>query len=312
MSHRHIVVMMGGPGEEREVSLRSGASVAAALRSRHHQVTEIDPRERHFALPDGVDVVFLALHGAYGEDGTIQQQLEERGVPYTGCGVEASRTAFDKILTKQRCVAAGVPTPRFVVVDSPGAQWPADLDPPAVLKPVRQGSSVGLHFINSTRDWPQALEDCLKHDSRALLESRITGRECTVGILDGHALPVVEVRPQSGVYDYQSKYTSGATDYRCPAELTPEVAAGLQAVAQAAFQAIGGGDYARVDVMVDAAGQPFVLEINTLPGMTETSLLPKAAAADGIGYAQLCERMVELALRRQSRTGRGVPSAATG
>ncbi|MCU0770884.1 MAG: D-alanine--D-alanine ligase [Verrucomicrobia bacterium] len=295
---RQIAVLRGGPGDEREVSLRSGAAVAAALRSLGHAVTEIDPRDKALDLPAGTEVAFLALHGAYGEDGTVQAQLEALGVPYTGCGVETSRVAFDKVLTKEHLVSAGVPTPPFAVVDSADAAWPAKLQPPAVLKPVCQGSSVGLHFIGTIGQWKDALRDCLRHDTRALLESRIEGRECTVGILDDQVLPVVEVRPHSGVYDYQSKYTVGATEYLCPARFSPDVTAAVQAAGQAAFEAVGGGPYARVDVIVDPSGAPSVLEINTLPGMTETSLFPKAAAAAGLGYAALCARMVELALAR--------------
>lgn len=302
MSRCHrIVVMLGGPGEERDVSLRSGRAVAAALRSRGHKVTEIDPQERDFQLPEGTDAVFLALHGAYGEDGTIQQQLEERGVAYTGCRVETSRIAFDKILTKERFVPAGVPTPSFALFDSPDSAWPEAMQMPAVLKPVCQGSSVGLHFIDSIEEWPKALRDCLQHDDRALLETRIIGRECTVGILDGEVLPIVEVKPRTGVYDYESKYTSGASEYVCPADFTPEVTAAVQAAGLAAFEAVGGGGYGRVDIIVDACGDPFVLEVNTLPGMTETSLLPKAAAAVGMDYVALCERMVELALADPAR-----------
>jgi D-alanine-D-alanine ligase len=244
-------------------------------------------------------VVFLALHGAYGEDGSIQRELDALGVPYTGCGAETSGVAFDKSLTKERCLSAGVPTPPFAVLDSADAAWPTHLEPPAVLKPVCQGSSVGLHFIQSMEEWQDALQDCLKHDTRALLEARIPGRECTVSILDGQVLPVVEVRPRSGVYDYESKYTAGATGYVCPAEYPPEVTAAVQAAGQAAFEAVGGGDYGRVDVIVDAEGTPYVLEVNTLPGMTETSLFPKAAVAAGISYAAMCERMVELALARR-------------
>jgi D-alanine-D-alanine ligase len=294
----HVVVMKGGPGEEREVSLQSGRAVAEALRSIGHQVTEIDPQHREFDLPAGTDVVFLALHGDYGEDGTIQQQLEQRGVPYTGCGVETSRIAFDKVLSKERFVAAGVPTPAFAIVDRPEAPWPEAVQLPAVLKPARQGSSVGLHFVDELDAWPSALRECLQHDQRALLEHRVRGRECTVGILDGEALPLVEVKPRSGVYDFKSKYSSGATEYFCPAEFPDTTTAAVQQAGMAAFQAVGGGDYSRVDVMVDDGGQPFVLEVNTLPGMTPTSLLPKAAQAIGLNYAGLCERMVLLALQR--------------
>src|SRR5271170_1317419 len=154
-----IVVMLGGPSSEREVSLRSGAAVAKALRSLGHAVHELDPKEPGWPLPPGTEVVFLALHGTYGEDGTVQEELEKLGVPYTGCGPEASRIAFDKVLTKKRCLAAGVPTARFVVFTSPGAGWPAGWNPPVVLKPVRQGSSVGLQMVDHVSQWDAALAE---------------------------------------------------------------------------------------------------------------------------------------------------------
>ncbi len=294
-----ITVLLGGPSTEREVSLRSGAAVAKALRSLGHTVHEVDPKEKAWRLPAGTDVVFLALHGTYGEDGTVQQRLEELAVPYTGCDPESSRIGFDKVLTKERCVQAGVPTPRFVVVDSPHASWPMGWSPPVVLKPVRQGSSVGLQFVERVGNWADAVADAMRFDSQVLVEERIIGRECTVGILGDTVLPLVEVRPKQGVYDYQNKYTPGASEYFCPAPLNPEMTKRTQEAALASFRAIGGRDYARVDVMVRDDG-PFVLEVNTLPGMTETSLLPKAAAAAGIGYAELCQRMIDLALARKN------------
>jgi D-alanine-D-alanine ligase len=296
----NITVMLGGPSAERDVSLRSGAAVASALRSLGHAVTEVDPEKGKFTLPDATDVVLLALHGTYGEDGTVQEQLEKLGVPYTGCDAEASRIAFDKVLTKERCVAAGIPTPKFLVVDSVDTPWPMGWKPPVVVKPVRQGSSVGLQFVERVADWAGALGEALRYDAQLLVEDRIAGRETTVGILEGKALPVVEVRPKSGVYDHRSKYTIGATQYYCPADFDTETTARIQEVALGAFRAIGGRDYARVDVMVREIGEPMVLEVNTLPGMTETSLLPKAAAAAGINYAELCQRMVELALKRET------------
>jgi len=298
MERLNITVMLGGPSAEREVSLRSGAAVVQALRSLGHSVTELDPRDPSWELAAGTHVVFLALHGTYGEDGTVQTRLEDLRVPYTGCGPEASRIAFDKILTKERCVCAAVPTARFALVDSPGARWPMGWDPPVVVKPARQGSSVGLQFVNRVADWSAALTEAMRYDTRVLVEELIVGRETTVGILAGEALPLVEVRPKSGVYDYQSKYTAGRTEYLCPAPFDASVTWNVQQAALRAFESIGGGDYARVDVMVRPGGEPSVLEINTLPGMTETSLLPKAAAAAGISYAGLCQRMVELALRR--------------
>lgn len=300
----NIVVMLGGPSAEREVSLRSGAAVARALRSRGHVVTELDPATPGWQLPPGTDVVFLTLHGTYGEDGTVQRELEVLGVPYTGCDAEASRLAFDKVLTKRRCLAVGVPTPRFEVLTNAAAPWPADWQPPVVLKPVRQGSSVGLEFVERPEDFAPALARSLGHGSEVVMEERIVGVETTVGILDGNPLPVVEVQPRAGSYDYTNKYTAGRTEYFCPARLTPEVTRRVQAVALGAFQAIGGRDYARVDVMVTAEGAPWMLEVNTLPGMTELSLLPKAAAVAGLDFPSLCERMVALALRR-STSGRG-------
>jgi D-alanine-D-alanine ligase len=296
----NITVMLGGPSAEREVSLRSGAAVAQALRSLGHDVNELDPRTPEWTLPPGTDVVFLALHGTYGEDGVVQQQLDRLGVPYTGCDAEASRIAFDKVLTKQFCIAHGVPNARFVTVNSPDAPFPEKLPPPLVVKPVRQGSSVGLQFVEQVADWPGALAAALKFDSEVLVEEKIIGRETTVGILGGHVLPVVEVRPKSGSYDYQNKYTAGATEYFCPADFDATTTQRIQAAALGAFQAIGGRDYARVDVMVRRDGSPVVLEVNTLPGMTATSLLPKAAAAAGMDYAALCQRMVDLALSRKT------------
>jgi D-alanine-D-alanine ligase len=241
-------------------------------------------------------MVFLALHGTYGEDGTVQKRLEELGVPYTGSDSEASRIAFDKVLTKKRCLDAGAPTARFEVIESPTACWPSGWNPPVVLKPVRQGSSVGLQFVERVSDWSAALADAFRYDAEILLEEKILGRETTVGILGGEALPIVEIRPKQGSYDYRNKYTRGRTDYFCPAPFDPATTERIQTAALGAFRAVGGRDYGRVDVMVRSGGEPIVLEVNTLPGMTETSLLPKAASAAGISFAELCQRMVDLAL----------------
>jgi D-alanine-D-alanine ligase len=301
MSERlKIVVMLGGPGAERAVSLSSGAGVVKALRSLGHTVVELDPQTSDWILPPETDAVFLALHGTYGEDGTVQAQLEKLGMPYTGCDAEASRIAFDKVLTKQRCIAAGVPTAKFLVVESAKTPWPMGWQPPLVVKPVRQGSSVGLQFVERVSDWGHALSEALRYDSQLLVEEKIIGRETTVGILDGVALPVVEVCPKTGAYDYRNKYTAGCTEYFCPADFDAATTKRIQEAALGAFDAIGGGDYARVDVMVRANGKPIVLEVNTLPGMTETSLLPKAAAAAELGYMELCQRMIDLALKREA------------
>jgi D-alanine-D-alanine ligase len=289
--------MLGGPSAEREVSLRTGKAVAKALRSLDHEVEELDPREPGWQLPAQTQVVFLALHGTYGEDGSVQRVLDDLDMPYTGCDAESSRIAFDKLLAKQKFIAAGVPTPRFAVFDSASANWPMGWQPPVVLKPVRQGSSVGLQFVERVADWNKALVESLRYDTQVLMEEKISGRETTVGILGAQALSVVEVRPRSGGFDYKNKYTPGATEVFCPAPFDEETTRRIQVAALGAFAAIGGRDYARVDVMVRPNGDPVVLEVNTLPGMTELSLLPKAAAAAGIDYAELCQRMVDLALR---------------
>lgn len=297
----NITVMLGGPSAEREVSLRSGTGVAKALRALGHTVNELDPAQPGWILPQGTEVVFLALHGSYGEDGTVQAELEKLGVPYTGCGPDASRLAFDKVLTKKRCIEAGIPTARFEVLNSPMAPWPAGWQPPVVLKPVRQGSSVGLQMVEKTGDWQKSLAESFRHDSQVLMEEKIEGRETTVGILAGKTLPIVEVRAKQGFFDYKNKYTAGAAVHTCPPDMPAEVLARIERAALGAFQAIGGRDYARVDVMVRPTGEPVVLEVNTLPGMTELSVLPEAAAAAGLSYAQLCQRIVDLALERSGK-----------
>lgn len=293
-----IAVFLGGPSAEREVSLRSGAAVARALRTRGHEAVEIDPVPGRWTLPPGTDVVFLALHGTYGEDGVVQAELDKLGVPYTGCDSDSSRIAFDKVLTKERCRKMGVPMAKHVVLSAANAAFPSTLKLPVVIKPVRQGSSVGLQFVDEMSQWSNALGNSLRFDTEVLVEEQVLGRETTVGILNRKVLPIVEVRPKKGSYDYQNKYTSGATEYFCPAEFDPATTRHIQEAALTAFDAVGGRDYARVDVMVNRSNEPFVLEVNTLPGMTETSLLPKAAAAAGISYEELCQRMVDLALKR--------------
>jgi D-alanine-D-alanine ligase len=294
----NIAVLLGGPSAEREISLKSGKAVAAALRQLGHTVSEVDAMPGKWKLPPGTQVVFLALHGTYGEDGTVQEELEALKIPYTGCGPASSRIAFDKILTKQRCAASGVPTAPFKVISSCDSPWPAGFPLPAVLKPVCQGSSVGLEFIDSLEQWPAACKRSFEFDTRLLLEQKIEGRETTVAILDGKALPIVEVRPKRGAYSYENKYTTGATEYFCPADFPADATRRIQEAALAAFNAVGGRDYGRIDIMVDQNNEPVVLEVNTLPGMTETSLLPKAAAAAGISYGALCQQMIDLALKR--------------
>lgn len=295
----NITVMLGGPSAEREVSLKTGGAVANALRSMGHRVTELDPDPQGWSLPDATDVVFLALHGDYGEDGVVQAELDKLGVPYTGCGAESSRIAFDKVLSKERFLANDVPTPPFDVLTAASAvTLENEFRPPVVLKPVCQGSSVGLQFVDRVADFDRQLKEALMYGDRILIEPKINGREVTVGILADEAMPVVEICPKDGSYDFRNKYTVGATDYYCPADFPEDVTRRIQDAAMAAYRSLDCRDYARVDLMAPLNEQPLVLEVNTLPGMTETSLLPKAAAAMGVSYENLCQRMVELALKR--------------
>jgi D-alanine-D-alanine ligase len=293
-----LVVMLGGPSAEREVSLKTGHSVATALRACGHEIFEIDPRTDDWSLPERIDAVFLALHGSYGEDGTIQRRLDELGVAYTGCGAAASDVAFDKARTKEVWADRGIPTPRGHIFSASADTLPQGWSLPVILKPVRQGSSVGLQIVESENVFGAALDQALKFDNAVLMEEMIRGRELTAGILDGEALPLLEVRPRQGTYDYQNKYTEGATEYFCPADLNEELTRWIQDLALQAFAAVGGRDYGRLDLLLRGESELFFLEVNTLPGMTATSLLPKAAKAAGIGYEQLCQMMIDVALRR--------------
>tara|TARA_Y100001934_G_C12371311_1_gene786474 strand:- start:2939 stop:3868 length:930 start_codon:yes stop_codon:yes gene_type:complete len=291
-----ICVMLGGPSPEREVSLRSGAAVAGALREAGHRVVELDPADGSFQLPPNVDVVFLALHGTYGEDGTVQSELDALGVPYTGCSAAVSRLAFDKVQTKRTCAGHSLAMANDVVIEEQDAELPLGLKLPLVLKPATQGSSIGLEFVDTASAWPSGLAKALALGGPVLVEEKILGREVTAGVVGGEALPLVEIRPKTGAYDYKNKYTTGATEYICPAEFDEATTMRIQTAAGQALAAVGGGSYVRVDFIVRDSGEPVLLEINTLPGMTETSLLPKAAEAAGMSFTELCQRLVDLAL----------------
>jgi D-alanine-D-alanine ligase len=296
LNGRVVPVLMGGPGREREVSLRSGAAVANALRSLGAHAPEIDVTGTDFALPDETFLAFNMIHGTFGEDGQIQAELEKRGVPYTGEGVQESRLAFDKILTKERFRAAGIPSVAFEVLRS-REESPA-MRVPCVVKAPRQGSSVGVHLIHDESQLAPALEDCFSLDSEVMVEELFAGRELTVGILGDRALPVVEIVPRGAFYDYEHKYTKGGSDYYVPARIAESTSSELRETALAACRALGLQVYSRVDIMLAEDGSLNVLEINTIPGMTETSLLPKAAAEVGLSFASLCLRIAELSIQR--------------
>jgi len=292
-----VALMMGGPGKEREVSLRSGAAVAGALRKCGAHVTEMDVTGPGFELPSGTALVFNLIHGTFGEDGELQGLLDARGVPYTGEGAEGSRLAFDKIETKSRFDAAGIPTASWKILrpsELPDCQFPC------VVKAPKQGSSVGVHIVDSAADLPAALDDCFQYGDCVLVEEFFPGRELTVGILGNSALPIVEIVPREGFYDYGHKYTKGASEYHVPAAIPPKLTALIQNAALAACRALDLRIYSRVDVLLAPDGRINVLEINTIPGMTETSLLPKAAAVAGLEFPALCEEIAGLSLTRNS------------
>lgn len=294
----HLVVLMGGPGSESAVSLRSGAAVAGAFREGGYRVTELEVHGPDFTLPEDTGLCVNMIHGTFGEDGELQALLDARGVPYTGEGAAASRTAFDKLASKKLFEAAGVPTPRWEIV-LPGAR--PSLPLPVVIKAPREGSSVGVHLVREASALGPALADCAALDREILVEELVEGRELTVGIVGDQALAVVEIRPHEGFYDYAHKYTKGASEYFCPAPLDDETTRRVQETARAAHRALGLEIYSRVDILLRADGSPFVLEANTIPGMTETSLLPKAAAAVGLGFLALCEEIARLSLQRAAK-----------
>jgi D-alanine-D-alanine ligase len=292
---KKVAVLLGGPGPEREVSLRSGAAVARALRSLGAFVQEVDVKNSSLSLPEPIDLAYNMIHGTFGEDGQIQEILERQGIPYTGEGVAGSQLAFDKILSKRKFDEYGVPTGRWHVIAA--GQRPR-LEVPFVVKSPRQGSSVGVHIIKDSADLDAALEDCFRFGEAVIVEEFFSGRELTVGILGDVALPVIEIVPREGFYDYQHKYTKGASEYFVPAPIGDEATQAVQYAALAAKRALGLEIYSRVDVILASDGSLNVLEINTIPGMTETSLLPKAAAAAGLDFPTLCERIASLSMQR--------------
>jgi len=292
MKFRRVAVLMGGPSSEREVSLRSGRAIASALSCRGYEVIAIDVTRPALDFPLDVDAVFLALHGTFGEDGEVQQLLRERGLPYTGSGPEASRLAFNKVETKICCEHAGISTPAYEILEPDQART---LPLPVVVKPIREGSSVGIHRVFEEAAWEAALADACRYNNQALVETFIPGRELTVGIVGDETLPVIEIRAPDGYYDYAAKYTQGVTEYLVPAPLSDEATRQCQAMARRAFEAVGCCGLGRVDFRKDDQGPIYLLEINTIPGFTETSLLPKAARVAGMEFPDLCERILSMA-----------------
>ena len=291
---------MGGLSSEREVSLESGAGVLEALMERGYDAVAIDWQEGMW-LPNeleenDIEVVWIALHGTYGEDGAVQGLLGCLGLPYTGSGILASALAMDKVASKRIFESNAVPTPRWrIVPPDAGPNVAEDFALSLVVKPALEGSSVGVSIVRDRRELPAALELARRHRGPTLIEAYVPGAEVCVGVLDEEVLGSIEIRPATGFYDYDAKYKRNDTQYLVPAPLPGATLQRVEAAALAAHRALGCSGYSRVDLRVDESGAPFLLEVNTLPGMTSHSLIPKIAAHRGITYADLCERILSLA-----------------
>ena len=296
---KRIGVLMGGLSSEREISLRTGNAILKALQDKGYNAVAIDAdREAVLKLQRAaVDAAFIALHCALGEDGVIQGLLEMLQIPYTGSGVLASALAMNKVAAKKIFIYHGLPTPRFQSLRvgpgrAPDAAAAITIAGPMIVKPAEEGSTIGVSIVRTREELLPALENARSFGSELLVEEYITGRELTVGILNDQPLPLIEIIPRKGFYDYQAKYQKGETDYVFPDWPGAQREAEIQGLALRAFQALGCSGAGRVDFMVDRHGNPLILEVNTVPGMTETSLLPKAARRAGIEFSELVERIL--------------------
>ena len=313
----HVAVLCGGPSAERLISLQSGASVARALIELGHAPHEIDPATVDLARIDWgrFDVAFVALHGKFGEDGQVQQILEDALLPYTGSGVAASRLAFSKSASKERFAQQGVPTAPYVLIhesDTPHRilEQAAHVGFPLVVKPDTQGSSLGVSIVRSAEDLPAALARCFHYDAFGLLERAIVGSEWTVAMFDARSLPPIRIETSRTFFDYHAKYEDDGTQYLFDCAAPAEQIGNTVETARNACAALGTCGLARVDLIVDQTGSPWVLEVNTVPGLTDHSLVPKAAARAGLSFAELCQECLQSALRNAgrraaTRAGRG-------
>ena len=294
-----VAVLFGGRSAEREVSLKSGAAVLASLLRSGVDAYSFDPAVQNLQalVDDGFDRAFIALHGRFGEDGTVQGALELLGIPYTGSGVMASALGMDKWRSKLVWQAAGLPIPNYALLDG-RSDWQAvaqQLGLPLFVKPANEGSSVGISKVKTAAELPAAYREAARHDQLVLAESYIGGGEYTVAILGEQALPVIKIEPANEFYDYEAKYLRNDTRYLCPSGLDAAQEAEMQGLARRAFALIGGQGWGRVDFLMDAAGKPYLLEVNTSPGMTDHSLVPMAARQAGLSFEQLVLRILELA-----------------
>ena len=294
-----VLVLMGGPGEEHVISLESGNAVLSALLSQEIFASSLEIEGEDFALPDGVDLVFNLIHGVFGEDGTLQKILDEKGIKYTGTDAKSSRIAFDKKKSKKKFLEKEIPTPR-VFLPSEISQS----DFPIVVKPINQGSSLGISIVENMKEFSIALEEAYRYSSEILVEEYIVGKELTVSLLGKEIFPVVCVEPETGFYSKENKYPQifgGSTEYFCPAPLSSNLTNRVQEMAFSAHRALGVSVYSRVDIILEQKTQiPYVLELNTLPGMTEKSLFPLAAKEANYSFEELCLRIIEISLEKES------------
>jgi len=287
-----IGVLMGGLSEEREISFKTGTAILKALGDKGYKAIGIDAGRDipGVLLKKKIDIAFIALHGRYGEDGCMQGLLEVMGIPYTGSGVKASALAMDKAAAKKVMLYHGVSTPASCIYEE-GAR--PKVKAPLVVKPACQGSAIGVSIVKKDSGLKAALKEALRFGGPVLIEKYIKGRELTVSILDGRVLPIIEIRPKEGFYDFAAKYTKGMTEFVVPAPIAKTAEKKVAKEALKAFEALGCSGAARVDVILDARGTPFVLEVNTIPGMTGLSLFPRAAEAAGLDYPALVEEMLK-------------------
>jgi D-alanine-D-alanine ligase len=335
-----VAVLMGGRSSEREISLRTGHGVAQSLRQLGHEVTAVDAgtgrlleagREEAAASQTALErapisslvsasamrdaeVVFVALHGGDGENGTLQALLELAGKPYTGSGVLASAMAMNKAVSKRLFEHEGIPTPPWQLLGAGATAGQIEVERlggfPLVVKPNAEGSTVGLSIVQDAAGLPAALRLAAEHGADILVERFIPGREMTVAVLGDQVLPIVEITPKSGFYDYESKYTAGRSEYECPARLPEDVTTRMQSLGLRAAQVLGCAGVSRVDFRLDPQNEPYCLEVNTIPGMTPTSLVPMAAQAMGMSYDELVDRLLQLAVAEHRRRGGSVATRA--
>ena len=300
-----IGVLAGGPSSERDISLRSGKAVHSALLSQGLNAVLLDVKDsiRDVIAANVIDVAFIALHGKFGEDGTVQKMLEDASIPYTGSDVEASRLALDKITSKEVFIKNGIPVPAYIVFEKNifSIDEADSLGYPLVVKPQFEGSSIGLSIVREKKLLKGSLDKAFQYGDRLLLERYIEGRELTVGILENKALPVIEIVTRNKVYDYEAKYKNTDTEYLVPAKINKDAYERASLLGVMAHKALGCNSFSRVDIMMKENGDMFVLEVNTIPGMTERSLLPKAAEAIGLRFSDLCVKILENALLRAGK-----------